>query len=457
MSQQSSLNLKNILCEIDEARIPELRTLLDEFFAQDIAEQYYDLEEQESQLLFDVLSYQQGAAVLVELEYQEVLELFNHLSDDQIIKFANHMDLDDAADIVGLLEDERMYRVLERVQKPYELKELLSYDADSCGGIMSPHFISVRSDLKIKSALRFVRMKAKEIRNQIVYIYVIKKFGELAGVMSLRDLFLAPDDAAIADHMNTDVISVNITDDQELAADLISKYHFLSIPVVNETSQLMGIITIDDVVDVIEEEATEDIYQSSGINVESESNVSATESMLGNYGGAYKARTPWLIITLLGQYLAAMLIAKFDSTISAIPIAISFMPLLSGLSGNIGNQSMTIIVRGLSTGEVDMDEGYPILVHEVLLSIAIGITCALVTGLMSYFVYHNDLLSILIGSSLIASMVLAVSLGTVTPFLFKKLDIDPAAASGPLITTIIDMLSFFVYLTLITRFVKALV
>jgi magnesium transporter len=173
--------------------------------------------------------------------------------------------------------------------------------------------------------------------------------------------------------------------------------------------------------------------------------------------GAYRARTPWIIITLVGQYLAAILIAGFESTIASIPIAISFMPLLSGLSGNIGNQSTTIIVRGLYLGEVEARNTMKILFHEFLVSLGIGLTCALLTGLISYFNYHNLLLSSLIGCSLIISMALAVSLGTITPISFEKLKIDPATASGPLITTVIDMISFFVYLTLITSFVGSLV
>lgn len=451
------LDLKNLLTEIDESRIKDLRLKMDDFYAQDIAEEYIDLELEERLKLFYVLSYKQGANVLVELYENQIKQLFEHLSDEKIARFTNELELDDAADIVGLLEDERMAHVMDLIQRPYELKALLNYDPATCGGIMSPHFISVRGDLKCSAALRYVRLKAKEIHSQIVYIYVVKKFGELHGVVSLKELFLAPDNDLVETHMSNESISVSVTDDQEAAAELISKYHFLALPVTNENNQLVGIITIDDVVEVIEEEATEDIYQSSGITVSEEEEIRAPKLSMGSYFNAYKARSPWLIITLFGQYLAAMLIAKFDSTIMAIPIAISFMPLLSGLSGNIGNQSTTIIVRGISTGEIELDDGLKILTHEVLISFSIGLTCALLTGAMSYYVYHNALLSLLIGSSLIISMVIAVSFGSVTPMIFKKLDIDPAIASGPLITTAIDILSFLVYLSLITKFVNELV
>ena len=155
--------------------------------------------------------------------------------------------------------------------------------------------------------------------------------------------------------------------------------------------------------------------------------------------------------------MAASLIASYDATIAAIPIAISFMPLLSGLSGNIGNQSSTIMIRGISTGEVQVGKSSQILVHELIISLSIGLTCALVTGLMSLYVYHNQTLSMLIGLSLIISMMLAVAFGTITPFVFKKLELDPAAASGPLITTAIDIITFLVYLSLITKFVSVLV
>ena len=453
----STLDLKNFLSEIDEARSEKLRLLLDEFYPQDIAEEYRKLDSDQKLLVFDLMSAEQGAAVLVELDENEILNLFKELSDSRIVSLANHMELDDAADIIGLLDDERMIKILENIQRPYELKELLSYDPNTCGGIMTPSFISVRADLKVAAALRYVRLKAKQEDNIIIYVYVTDKFGKLAGVISLIQLFLAADNDPVLNHINDEVIAVKTTDDQEVAAELISKYRFLAVPVINEQDQLMGIITFDDVVEVIQEETTEDIYQSSGINVESESNTNASHSLTKEYFGAYKARTPWLVITLLGQYLAASLIASYDITIAAIPIAISFMPLLSGLSGNIGNQSSTIIVRGISTGELDANKSSQILIHELIISLSIGVTCGLITAALSFYVYHNNLLSILIGLSLVLSMVLAVALGTITPFMFKKLNLDPATASGPLITTIIDIISFFLYLTLITKFIKVLI
>lgn len=453
---QNPLNLNNLLNEIDSCDLQKLRAVLDEFFPQDIAEEYHNLEQNKKALLFDILSYKQGAEVLIELENHDIQEVMLTLSDEQITKFANNLELDDAADIISLLDDKRMMRILENIQRPFELKELLSYEPDTCGGIMKPSFISVREDLKIAAALRYVRLKAREEDIEIKYIFVTKKFGELVGIMSLRELFLAADTDTVAMHMNTEVIAVHTNDDQELATNLFTKYRFLAIPVTNDHDQLVGIITIDDAFEVLEDETTEDIYQSSGINVETEDSSNVVTSLVKDYFSAYKARTPWIIITLLGQYLAASLIASYDATIMAIPIAISFMPLLSGLSGNLGNQSSTIIIRGISTGEIQVGKSSQILLHELIISFSIGLTCALITGLMSFYSYHNQTLSILIGLSLIISMMLAVAFGTITPFLFKKLDLDPAAASGPLITTAIDIITFVVYLSLITKFISSL-
>lgn len=450
-----ALDLKNLLQDLDEARILELRNKLDDFYPQDIAEEYPKLDEKEKEILLEILSDEQISKFIVELPESEIKQFFEKVSDDEITRFSNAMQLDDAADILALLDDKRMVNIMSNIQKPVVLKELMSFDPNTCGGIMTPGFISVRADLKISAALRYVRLKAKETDYEIIYVYVTKKFGELVGVISLRQLFLANDDDLVSDHLTQDVISVNVDEDQEVASDLISKYRFLAIPVTNSNQQLVGIITIDDVVDVIEEEATADIYQSSGINVEADADSS--DYLLNNYLGAYKARTPWLIITLIGQCLASVLIAKFDVTIATIPIAISFMPLLSGLSGNIGNQSTTIIVRGLYTGEVAKEKNMKILFHEILTSLFIGITCALITGLLSFYFYNNLTLSVLIGISLILSMMLAVILGTLTPIFFNKCNLDPATASGPLITTGIDMISFFVYLTLITKFINQLV
>jgi len=448
-----SLDIKNLLHDINEARILGLRSVLDEYYPQDIAEDFKDLNSEEKALLFDVLSIEQGAAVLVELEKTHVVKLLDDLSDERISKLANQMQADDAADILAYLDDKRMLNILERIQRP-ELKELMSFETDTCGGIMTPEFISIRADLKVSSALRYVRLKAKQNAKQIIYVYVTKKFGELVGVISLTDLFRAPDEDTVDQHMNEEVIFVNATDDQEVVADLISKYRFLAIPVINVEKQIVGIITIDDVVDVIEEEATEDIYQSSGINVESETN---TKSLMSGYLSSYKARTPWLLVTLIGQYLAATIIAKFNVIIAAAPIAISFMPLLSGLSGNIGSQSTVIVVRGLYIGDIDENKSIKIFIHELVVSVCIGLTCAILTGFISFFVYDNLTLSLLIASSLVVSMMLSVGLGTLTPIVFKKVNLDPAAASGPLITTAIDIIAFSVYLSLITKFIDKLV
>jgi len=451
----NTLDLKNLLQDIDKSSVIDLRQIFDQFYPQDIAEEYKNLDIEEKELLFTILSEDQGAAVLVELAKADTKDTLEIISDDQLVRFVNNMQLDDAADIIANLNDERIVYVLENIQRPSELKELMSFEPDTCGGIMAPNFISVRADLKVASALRYIRLKAKDNHSEILYVYVTKKFGELVGVISFKQLFLADDNDFVSEHTNEEVIAVKVDDDQELAADLISKYNFLAIPVVNNNNQLVGIITIDDAVDVIEEETTEDIYQSSGINYEPESDLN--QSLINEYFAAYRARTPWLIITLIGQYLSTTIIAKYNVTIAAIPIAISFMPLLSGLSGNIGNQSSTIIVRGLYTGEVNENKSIKVFFHELVISLCIGLTCALITSLLSYFFYRNFLLSLLIGLSLLCSMVLAVGLGTLTPIIFKKINLDPATASGPLITTIIDMISFFVYLTLITKFISELI
>lgn len=450
-----SPDLKNILAQIDETPAEELRLALDEYYPQDIAEQYKTLDHAEQRLLFDILSYKQGALVFSELENREIEELFDDLSDEKIVKFANELELDDAADIIGLLDDERMLRILDKLQRPFEIKELLSYEPDTCGGIMNPDFISVRADLKVSAALRFVRLKAKEFNSQIVYIYVTQKFGELVGVISLKNLFLASDDKLVKDYMDTDIISVEANDDREKAAELISKYRFLAIPVVNASSQLVGIIAIDDVVEILEDEATQDIYQSSGISLESDTVSAFTD--IREYFTAYKARTPWLVITLLGQLLSASSIVRFSDIISTLPLAVSFMPLLAGLSGNIGNQSSTIVVRGISTGEINTERSLGILIHELSLSLGIGITCSLITAVICYGMTGNILLAGLIAGSLAATMFSAVLVGTLTPLAFKKVNIDPAVASSPLITTMIDLSSTFFYLSLIKLFISKLI
>jgi magnesium transporter len=451
----NQLDLKNTLNNIDEDKILGLRQTLDEFYPQDIAEAYNNLNEEEGQTLFDVLSFQQGALVIIELEDYQIKDLFEYLSNEKIARFVNELELDDAADLLGLLDDEdRTLNIMDRLNRPYEIQELLSFDPDSAGGMMNPDFISIRADLKVAAALRFLRIKAKNTDSQIVYMYVTTKTGELKGVISLKELFMAKDDSFVADYVNEDVIYVQAHQDREEVAEIISKYHFLALPVVDEKKVLVGVIAINDVVEILEDEVTQDIYQASGINVEEDA-VYGTFDFKQIFA-AYKSRTPWLVITLFGQALSASLLLNYNDVISAVPVAVSFMPLLSGLSGNIGNQSTTIMIRGIYTGEINIGKSLEVLISEFATSIGIGFTCALITAAVSYFMNHNLLLSLLIAISLVVSMIAAVLLGTMVPIFFKKANFDPATASGPLITTLIDIISFIVYLSLVRMFLLKL-
>ena len=249
--------------------------------------------------------------------------------------------------------------------------------------------------------------------------------------------------------MISDIVKLHVDDYQDYIADVFMKYQYNALPVVDLYNRLKGMITWDDVQDIVEEETTESIYQSSGISTEV---VDEDEILSGNITNAIKARTPWLFITLIGEFIAVNVAHHFDATLSALPIIAIFMPLLAGLGGNIGTQSITLMVRGLSTGQVTLSSAMYHILREMLIGLCIGIIFGSLTTLVTWGWQHNIELGIVVGVAMTINMTMATVIGTFTPFALKTLNIDPAIASGPVIATTIDVMGLAVYFTLVSAF-----
>jgi magnesium transporter len=267
------------------------------------------------------------------------------------------------------------------------------------------------------------------------------------GVISLRALLTSPVNQKVGDIMITDIVKLHVDDYQDYIADIFMKYQYNALPVVDLYNRLKGMITWDDVQDIVEEETTEDFYASSGISTEV---VDEDEILSGNILKAIRARTPWLFITLIGEFIAVNVANHYEVTLHALPIIAIFMPLLAGLGGNIGTQSITLMVRGLSTGQVTMSSAFHHILREMGVGVMIGSFFGLLVTLVTWGWQGNVYLGIVVGLAMLINMTMATIIGTFTPFALKRMKIDPAIASGPVIATTIDVMGLAVYFTLVT-------
>lgn len=445
--------LKDILSQDDDNILKEE---LNNFHSADIAELFEGLDIDERLKCFNVMPEDDAAELLEFLNPQFQVEILSEIDEEKASSIILKMPHDSVADVLGDLEDSDSENYLNKLPERIsnQIRELLSYPEDSAGGIMNSDVLTVDKDMTVDEVISFLRIKAETDKVEFLYIYVTDRSGHLLGVLSLRSLFTTPKYVKVEDIMIKDLVKVHVDDDQEIAAETLSKYGFLAIPVVDHYDKLKGIVTWDDAQEVVEEETTEEILQSSGIST---TEFDEDDILDGPIRMAVKARTPWLFITLVGEFIAAGVAKYYDNTLAILPIIAIFIPLLAGLGGNIGMQSITLMVRGLSTGQVTMNDAFTQIWRETRVGILIGAALGILTALITFTWQHNIALGIVVGIAMALNMILAAIIGTVTPFMLKKINIDPAIASGPVIATAIDVLGLAVYFALVTFSLKWLV
>ncbi|MCR5265737.1 MAG: magnesium transporter [Cyanobacteria bacterium RUI128] len=445
--------LKDILAQGDDNLLKEE---LDNLHSADIAELFEELDEDERLKCFNIMPEDDAAELLEFLSPQLQVEILSEIDEEKASSIILKMPHDSVADVLGDLEDTDSENYLNRLPERIsnQIRELLSYPEDSAGGIMNSDVLTVDKDMTVDEVVSFLRIKAETDKVEFLYIYVTDKSGHLLGVLSLRSLFTTPPYVKVEDIMIKDLVKVHVEDDQEIAAETLSKYGLLAVPVVDHYDKLKGIVTWDDAQDVVEEETTEEILQSSGIKTDE---FDDDELLEGSVLKSFKARTPWLLITLAGEFIATIVAKHYDGTLNQLPIIAIFMPLLAGLGGNIGTQSITLMVRGLSTGQVDANDAFEQIFRESRVGITIGACFGLITALVTWGWHSNIILGTVVGTAMAINMILATIIGTVTPFILKKINVDPAIASGPVIATTIDVLGLAVYFALVTFSLRWLV
>ena len=437
--------LDNIRNMIQEQAYSDMERLIEELHPADLADLVEYLESDEMLAVFTLLTPERAGEVLKEISTPIQEKIAHELDDRTITQILNELNSDDATDIFSYLPRERAQKIIGLVQPDVseELQKLLGYETDTAGGIMALEFVSVNANSTIQEAVETIRKKREEVKN-LFYVWVVDDFGKLVGVVSIKDLVLEPQDKKINDIMNSDIISVDVDTDQEEVARIAKQYDLTHIPVVTAQHKLIGRITNDDIIDVIEEEASEDISLMAGVLDQEIAEESALKIS--------KARLPWLLLGLFGGLISAIVINRFHGSLEKMLALSFFIPVIMAMGGNTGTQAATVIIRGLATGDISVVHTGKRLLTELWVALINGILCGILLGLVVAFWLSDPRLGIGVGVSLITVILFSGSFGAFVPFLLRKLNIDPALAAGPFITTSNDILGLLIYLSIITRF-----
>ncbi len=413
----------------------------------DLADLIEFLKPEERLYLFEMLEPEGAGEVLLELETPVQERILSDLDNEAITEIVQELDSDDATDLVGDLPADRAKDIIRTLEDDVsgDIEKLLPFDEDSAGGIMALEYVAVKDHSTIQQAIDIIKEKRDEVVN-LYYVWVVDDFGKLVGVVSLKDLVLEPSDRIIREIMNPEVISVDVNQDQEEVAQLVKKYNLVSIPVIDQYNRLVGRITHDDIIDVLEEEADEDISMMAGVmyqEITEESSIKIS-----------KARLPWLIAGLFGGLMAAFVINRFEHSIEKLIALAFFFPVIMAMGGNTGTQAATVAVRGLATGDISLVNIWKRLWVEMKVAMANGMICGLILGLIVYLWIGNMGLGFIITIAIMIIVIISGFIGAAVPLTLKRMNIDPAIATGPFVTTFNDILSLLIYLGLVTVFLK---
>jgi magnesium transporter len=420
-----------------------LLNIIQDLYPADIAHLMDRMDREENEYLFGLIANDVAREILLELDDAHREHLLQTLPADRLYELVEGMDSDDAADVVGLLSADRAEKVLETlgVKESSQVEELLRYGASTAGGLMAKEMAVVHEKDTVKKAIRTVRQLARDQKN-VYSVYVIDDRGVLVGSVALQDLLLYAPNKRVNKLMTADVLSVTTDIDQEEVAQIFKKYDIVSLPVTDTAGRLLGRITVDDIVDVLEEEHEEDVAKMVGSDAEELERRSPARIAW--------MRLPWVMITLLIEMGAGIIIHQFDATLSKVILLASFMPIISAISGNTGLQSAAIVVRGIATGHVDLGRWWVPVARQLQTSVIIGGVCGAFIGVVGGIWHGHATFGLVVGVSMFISVNISGFVGTVTPMMSKRLGFDPAITAGPFETAFQDVVGISIFLSLAT-------
>jgi len=409
----------------------------------------YFSDEEQAQVFSIMVEDGQAVEFLVELDDTLIANLLENETPERIATVIQESSANDQSYILGTLEDEQAHSVIEllKTEEQEEIEELMGYPEDSAGAMMTTNVFTLYQNTICRDALKSLQDQSEA--EMVFYLYITDEDDRLVGVASLRALATTPADTILKDIMVKRVHTVRPETDQEEVAQIVAQYNYLAVPVLDEDDQLLGIVTVDDVVDVIREEATEDFLQMAGAGKD-------REILLKSSWENARARLPWLFASWIGGIFAASIIGTFEHLLESMIALAAFIPVIIGMGGNIGTQSSTIIVRGIATGRIEIGSELKVMWKEVRVGIILGALYGLLLGAFAKFRFidADPMLGVVVGLSIGCSMLLAVAVGTFVPMFLRKVDIDPAIASGPFVTTSIDILGVLFYFVIAEYFLS---
>ena len=431
-------------------KVIDLNSLTDELKLIDIAKTLSEYEDNQIVLLCTALTDEKLAMVLEHADENIQLKIISYLTNEKILKIFGYMQKDDIADILGML---KIYKRKELLNLMIEgdrkiLTSLLGYKEDSAGGIMTTEFIIFKQDMTIKDTLKEIKKMAP--KNELLdTLFISDNTRKVVGTVELRDVLINDNDTILADISSNNFISVEPEVDQEEVAAMFRKYDLTVLPVVNKKQIILGIITVDDVMDVMVEEQTEDILKMGGVAKE--------ETLNSTFWDSVKLRLPWLIINLLTAFLAALTVKAFEGTIAKVVALSSTMSMVTGMGGNAGTQTVSIIIRNIAMGNIELKDALPQLKKEILLGLVNGLVIGIITGIVVGMIYQSVYLGIIILLAMVGNLIVSGIFGLLVPLVLQKLKVDPALSSSIFLTTATDVLGFFIFLSLANLFISCLV
>lgn len=437
---------EQILAMLEARQFKELKDELENMHPVDVAEILEEIEEKQMILIFRLLQKDEAAEVFTEMNSDNRETLLNALTDSEIKEFMDEMYLDDTVDVLEEMPANVVDRLLLATDEEtrVQINMLLNYPEDSAGSIMNVEYIAFQKEMTVEEAILKIRQVG--INRETIYTCYVTEKRKLIGVVSVKDLLTSGDSRTIEEIMETNMQYVHTHDDQEEVASMISKYNLIAIPVVDNDMRMVGIVTVDDAIDVMQEEATEDMSMMMGISPSEESYFGTT------VWEHAKSRFPWLLFLMLSATITGLVLGHFEDALLVMPILNTFVPMLTGTGGNCGSQSSTLIIRGLAVDEIEFKDIFKVLFKEVRVSLIVGFLLALVNGIRILVMYDwNVALAVSVGLTLVCTVLLAKTIGCILPLVAKKCGLDPALMAAPLITTLVDTGTILLYFTIVTR------
>lgn len=443
MSPNLNLLIESLQGALRQDSHEKVAQLLQSARTEDVAVAFRFLDERWLNLVFDLLPDDEArSSTLTELDEHLLPMIFEGRSTDQLAPLITLMDVDDQADVLALVPPQQRQEIIARLhpEDVEDLEDILTYEEDTAGGIMSTDFVSFTQDTTVERAISTLQRLGGDVE-MVLYLYVVNEEQKLMGAISLRQLVINPPERKLSELMATELISARLDTDQEEVARMIARYNLLAIPVLDAQDRMVGVVTIDDAIDVIREEATEDILRMAGVD----ETAYETYSLKKNF----RVRAPWLGATWLAGLSASMLLGAFEETLESTVALAVFIPIVLGMGGNVGTQTATIMVRGIATGRVGGEIGVRYLLRETAVGAMMGVLYGVLLSAYAYIRYSDlseiPYLALTVGIAIMATMINAATIGAIVPLILHRFHVDPAVATNPIVTTTVDVTGILIY------------